>query len=160
MYNSFKTNELIEAVLFNTHKVKSYINYRILLWKIRRTTPDYNTLNTIYDFIDQLNFAYFHCLNDDNLLFINDSRTKKSDDRSLVYKDDSVKIVIKLKQNDTITLHITRTMGYSQTSITFTNGQVQLNNKLEEQLFINCTNLIMNELYRMVKKYRKFGRIR
>lgn len=160
MYSSFKSNELIEAVLFNKHKIKSYINYRILLWKIRKTTPDYNTLNTIYDFIDQLNFAYFHCLNNDNYLFINDSRTKKSDDRSLIYRDNSVKIVIKLKQNDMITLHIERTMGYSQTSITFSNGQVQLANKLDEQLFINCTNLIMNELYRMIKKYRKFGRIR
>lgn len=160
MYNSFKTNELIESVLYSKNSIKSYFKYRVLLWKIRKSTPDYNTLNTIYDFIDQLNFAYFHCLDDDNRLFINDSRTKKSDDRSLIYKDDSVRIILKLKQEDIITLHIERTMGYKQTSITFSNGQVQLSNVLEEQLFINCTNLIMNELYRMIKKYRKFGRIR
>lgn len=160
--NNFKINELIEVVLYDKKRIKSYFKYRILLWKIRRSTPDYSTLETIYDFIDQLNFAFFHCLNDDNHLFIADSRKSsknKADDRSLLYKDNSVKILLKLKPNNTITLHIERSMGYPSTSITFSNGQVQLNNKLEEQLFINCTNLIMNELYRMIKKYRRFGRI-
>ena len=167
MYKSFKSNELIEAVLFNKHRIKSYIKYRILLWKIRKTTPDYNTLNTIYDFIDQLNFAYFHCITNDDHLFINDSRadsrdkkSKKSNNRSLMYIDNSVKITIELKQNDMITLHIERTMGYPKTSFTFANGDSsQLENVIDEQLFINCTNLIMNELYRMIKKYRRFGRI-
>lgn len=156
----FKSNELIEAVLYNENKIKSYINYRILLWKIKRSTPDYNTFLTIYDFIDQLNFAYFHNLDESNSLFIYETNSKKENrDKSLIYKDSNVKIVLFLKPNNTITLHITRNMGYKQTSITFSNGEVNLQNKLEEQLFINCTNLIMNELYRMVKKYRDFGRI-
>lgn len=155
----FETNELIEAVLYNDNKITSFFKYLILLRKIKKSTPDYNTLLTIYDFIDQLNFAYFHCLNDNNRLFINDSRKNKKDPtRSLIYKDDTVKIVLFLKEYNMITVHIERAMGYPQTSFTFSSSKIDIDNKLEEQLFINCTNLIMNELYRLVKKYRKFGR--
>lgn len=163
MYN-FKTNELIEAVLYSKRKISSWIKYRRLLWKIRRSTPDYKTLLVIYEFIDQLNFAYFHSLTDTDHLFINDSRKNKKDEysKSLMYKDKSngIELTVYLKEYNSITLHIKRNMGYMQTSITFADGQLELNNPLEEQLFINCTNLIMNELYRMIKKYRKFGRLK
>lgn len=155
----FNSNELIEAVLYNEHKIKSYFKYRLLLHKIKKLNPDYNTLEIIYEFIEQLNFAYFHCLNNDNKLFIADSRKRNQlyNEKSLMYKDETVSILLKLKPENTITLHIKRTMGYSETSITFTNGEITLDNKLEEQLFINCTNLIMNEVYRLIKKYRYFG---
>lgn len=161
MYN-FKTNELIEAVLYNKHKITSWFKYRRLLWKIKKTTPDYKTLLVIYEFIDQLNFAYFHSLTDSDYLFIGDSRKNKEYIKSLMYKDknNGIEITLFLKEYNTITLHIKRAMGYMQTSITFSDGQIELNNLLEEQLFINCTNLIMNELYRMIKKYRKFGRLK
>ena len=159
MYNNFESNELIEAVLYNKHRIRSYISYRILLYKIKRSTPNYNMLNTIYNFIDQLNFAYFHCLTDDDLLFILDNRNKNNKNRSLVYKDGNTEIVFYLKPDNIITLKVRRKMGYKETSYTFKDSESNfLNNKLEEQLFINCTNLLMNELYRMVKKYRKFAR--
>lgn len=160
MYN-FKTNELIEAVLYNKRNVKSYIKYRLLLRKIKKLNPDYNVLEVIYDFMDQLNFAYFHCLNNENKLFIGDSRKRNqlNNEKSLLYRDENVNIMIRLKPENTLNLTIKRSMGYTETSITFSNGEVQLENKLEEQLFINCTNLIMNELYKIIKRYRYFGRL-
>lgn len=161
MYD-FRHNELIDAVLYSKHRIRSWFNYRRLLRKIKKSTPDYKMLITIYEFIDQLNFAYFHVLSDTDHLFIRDSRKSKKDEsvKSLLYKDTGVEIILFLKEYSTITLHIKRGMGYAQTSITFSDGQAVLNNELEEQLFINCTNLIMNELYRMIKKYRKFGRLK
>lgn len=161
MYN-FKTNELIEAVLYDKHKIKSYFRYKRLLRKIKKLNPDYNALETIYDFIDQLNFSYFHCLTSDNKLFIGDSRKRNQlhNEKSLMYRDETVSILLKLKPDNIINLTIKRSMGYTETSITFPNGEIQLENKLEEQLFINCTNLIMNELYNIIKKYRYFGRIK
>lgn len=161
MYN-FKSNDLIDAVLYDKHKVKSYIKYRLLLFKIRKLNPDYRTLEIIYDFMDQLNFAYFHCLNNENKLFIGDSRRRnqKNTEKSLMYKDSTVTIILRLKPNDIINLEFKRYMGYPETNITFHNGEITLENKLEEQLFINCTNLIMNELYIIIKKYRKFGRLK
>lgn len=167
MYN-FKTNDLIEAVLYNKNRIKSFINYLKLLYKIRRISPDYATLEIIYEFIDQLNFAYFYCLDDSNKLFIKDSRkdskNKKDNDdkfkRSLIYKDRSTTITLTLIPNNIISLEIERLMGYKKTSITFEDEQAVLNNKLEEQLFINCTNVIMDELYNTVKKYRHFRRLR
>lgn len=162
MYN-FKANDLIEAVLYSKNKIKSFINYIKLLYKIKRISPDYATLEVIYEFIDQLNFAYFYCLDDTNRLFIKDSRKNykdKSNNKALMYKDNSVTITLTLIQDNAITLDIERHMGYKHTSITFENGQPSINNKLEEQLFINCTNVIMDELYRTVKKYRHFRRLR
>lgn len=155
-------NEFMEVLLYDKHRIRSYIKYRLLLYKIKRSVPDYNTLCNIYDFLDKLNYAYFHCINAIDRLFIGDSRNTRSNkihNKSLIYKDDNVKILFILKEDDIITLHIERHMGYTSTSITFKNGEVKLKNKLEEQLFINCTNLLMNELYRIIKKYRRFGRI-
>ena len=80
MYN-FTSNQLIEAVLYDKHKIRSYINYLKLLRKLKKISPDYNTLEVIYEFIDQLNFAYFYCLDDTNRLFIKNSR-KDSRDKS------------------------------------------------------------------------------
>lgn len=160
----FNSNELIEAVLYSDTKIKSFINYIKLLRKIKKISPDYKTLETIYEFIDQLNYAYFYCLDDTNHLFIKESRKKnnKPEYKSLIYKDHSVTMSLILKSDDYITLDIERHMGYKQTSITFKNREAgqHINTKLEQQLFINCTNLIMNELYKTVKKYRKFGRIK
>lgn len=161
MMNEFKTiNKLMEAVLYSDNRIKSYINYRILLYNIKRSTPSYDNLLEIYDFILFLNFAYFHCLTDEDHLFIADSRKgkDKNNEKSLIYKDQYVKIVLKLKPGNIITLHIDRAMGYPNTSITFEDGKAKINDVIEQQLFINCTNLIMNELYRMIKKYRKYGR--
>lgn len=161
MYN-FTSNNLIEAVLFSKSKIKSYINYRILLYKIKRVAPSYEVLLEIYNFIDQLNFAYFYCLDDSNKLFIKDSRKEnvKNNNKSLLYKDNSVTITITLEPDEYISLHIKRYMGYKETKIKFKNGEVVLNNRLEEQLFINCTDIIMDELYKIVKKYRYFRKER
>ena len=135
-----------------------------MIHKLKKLSPDYRTLEIIYEFIEQLNFAYFYCLDDDNHLFIGDSRKgkNKSDDKSLIYKDNSVNILLKLQPNDIITIDIERYMGYKKTSITFKNGEAGdfINNKLEEQLFINCTDLIMDALCKTIKKYRKFRRIK
>ena len=161
MYN-FKMNDLIEAVLYNKNRFKSYIRYRKLLYKIKRITPDYSTLETIYEFIDQLNFAYFYCLDDTNKLFIKNSRKDKNDNtkKALIYKDNSVNITLGLNDNEVISLEIERHMGYKKTSIEFKNGEAVINNDLEAQLFINCTNIIMDELYKTIKKYRYYRRIR
>lgn len=162
MYN-FKTNDLIEVVLYDKNKIKSYIKYLKLLYKIKRISPDYSTLEIIYEFIDQLNFAYFYCLDDSNKLFIKNSRKDskdKSNKKALLYKTNNVTITLTLNHYDAITLDIERHMGYKQTSITFENGQPAIDNKLEEQLFINCTNIIMDELYNTVRKYRHFRRIK
>ena len=161
MYN-FKSNELIDAVLYNKNKFKSYIRYIKLLYKIKRISPDYTTLETIYEFIDQLNFAYFYCLDDTNKLFIKNSRKDKDDNtkKALIYKDTNVTITLGLNPNEMISLEIERHMGYKKTSIEFKNGQAIINNELEAQLFINCTNIIMDELYKTIKKYRNFRRKR
>lgn len=161
MYN-FKTNDLIEVVLYNKNKIKSYINYRKLLYKIKRISPDYHTLETIYEFIDQLNFAYFYCLDDSNKLFIKNSRRNKDDNtkKALIYKDNSVTLTIGLDPGEVIKIEIERHMGYKQTSIEFKNGQAIIDNDLEAQLFINCTNIIMDELYNIIKKYRYYRRTR
>lgn len=158
----FKTNDLIESVLYNKHKIKSYFKYRKLIHRLKKLSPDYNTLEIIYDFIDQLNFAYFYCLNEDNTLFIANSRKGKNKlgEKSLMYKNSDVKILIKLQADDIITMDISRNMGYSNTTISFKNGEAAINNKLEEQLFINCTDLIMDSLCKIIKKYRKFRRIK
>ncbi len=158
--NIEKNNRFIDAVLYNDNKIKSFINYIILLRDIRKSSPSYSNLLEIYDFIIFLNFTYFHCLNDSNHLFIAESRKgkDKNQEKSLIYKDENVKMILKLKPKNIITLHISRNMGYTDTSITFEDGNAELTSKIQEQLFINCTNLIMNELYRMVKKYRKYGR--
>ena len=163
MYN-FNTNDLIEAVLYNDNKIKSFIKYKRLLHKLKRLSPDYNTLEIIYEFIDQLNFAYFYCLNEDDHLFIGSSRKdkKKIEEKSLIYKDKSVTILIKLEADQNITIDIDRYMGYKKTSISFTNGDASgiINNKLEEQLFINCTDLIMDALIKTIRKYRRFRKIK
>lgn len=160
--NKYTPNELIEAVLYDKHRIKSYINYLKVLWKIKRSTPDYNELLLIYDFLEQLNFAYFHCLDKDNHLFIynsSDTDKKKKDNKALHYKDDSVDIIIYLKPDNIITIVVKRKMGFKETHITFSDGNAKINNELEEQLFINCIHLIMDELYQMIRKYRKFGRM-
>jgi hypothetical protein len=161
---TFKTNELIEVVLYSDRKIKSYIKYLKLIRKLRKISPDYNTLEVIYEFMDQLNFAYFYCLDDDNHLFIGGSRKdkKKTNEKSLMYKDGSVTMLIILEENETITIDISRYMGYKHTSISFRSGQTEglINNKLEEQLFINCTDLIMDALIKTIKRYRKFRRIK
>ena len=162
MNYEFKRNILIDTVLYNDteNKIKSYIYYSKMLFNLKRSTPSYDNLIEIYDVILFLNFAYFHCLTDEDHLFIAESRKGKSNiqDKSLIYKDDTVKILLKLKPGNMITLHIDRVMGYPNTSITFEDGNAVINDIIEQQLFINCTNMIMNELYRMIKKYRRFGR--
>lgn len=161
MYN-LKTNDLIECVLFSKNKIRSYIKYRKILYKIKRITPDYYILNTIYEFIDQLNFAFFYCLDDTNRLFIKNSRKDRDDNtkKALIYKDNSVTLTIGLDPNEFIRIEIERHMGYKKTSIEFKNGQAVINNDLEAQLFINCTDIIMDELYKIVKKYRHYRRTR
>lgn len=161
MYN-FKTNDLIEPILYNKNKIRSFIKYLKLLYKIKRISPDYNTLETIYEFIDQLNFAFFYCLDESNRLFIKNSRKDKDDNtkKALIYKDNSVTITLGLNPNEVISLEIERHMGYKKTGIEFKNGQAVINNDLEAQLFINCTNIIMDELYKTVKKYRHYRRSR
>lgn len=161
MYD-FKTNDLIEVVLYNKNKIRSYIKYRKLLRKIKKISPDYTTLETIYEFIDQLNFAFFYCLDDTNKLFIKNSRKDKNDStkKALMYKDSNVTITLGLNPNEVINLEIERHMGYKRTSIEFKNGQAVINNDLEAQLFINCTNIIMDELYKTIKKYRYYRRTR
>lgn len=161
MYD-FKINDLIESVLYNKDRIRSYIKYRKLLYKIKRISPDYKTLETIYEFLDQLNFAYFYCLDDSNKLFIKNSRRDKDDNtkKALIYKDNSVTLTLGLDPNETIRIEIERHMGYKKTSIAFQNGQAVINNDLEAQLFINCTNIIMDELYKIVKKYRYYRRTR
>lgn len=163
MYSDFNTNDLIEVILYDKHKVRSYIKYKKLIHTLKKITPDYNTLEIIYNFIDQLNFAYFYCLDGDNHLFIGDSRKNKNktNEKSLIYKDNSVTILIKLKPDDIISIDIERYMGYKKTCIDFKNNESNIiNNKLEEQLFINCTDLIMDSLCKTIKKYRKFRRIK
>lgn len=160
----FETNELIEAVLYDKNRIKSFINYIRLIRKLKKLNPDYNTFEIIYQFMDQLNFAYFYCLDDDNHLFIGNSRKDKKnpDEKSLVYKDNSVKILIILQEDENITIDIERYMGYKKTVISFKNGDASnlINNKLDEQLFINCTDLIMDALCKTIKRYRKFRRIK
>ena len=53
-------------------------------------------------------------------------------------------------------------MGYKETIFTFKDGGagLHIDNELEEQLFINCTNLLMDELYKTIKKYRRFRRLK
>ena len=34
--NTFNSNELIESILYDKNRIKSYIKYRQVLWKIKK----------------------------------------------------------------------------------------------------------------------------
>ena len=141
------------------YDLKSYLELRKLIKQLKKTSPDYDMLMSIYEFIRLLEDIYMYSSSDTtHNLFSGTLPTNNYDGGAFIYKEEYFNIKFLLRNQDrSINIETERQMKLKKekNKISFRDGEAEINNKYEEEYFQFIIACIMNALIDLIKYYYK-----
>ena len=141
------------------HYLPSYIELRKLLKMIKKTSPSFNMMMEIYNFIKLLESIYMYGNDDNHFLF--SATVPKGYDAAMIYVEGNFEIKFVLRRTldiDEINIQTRRTTRSSNNitkNISFVEGDDVINNKEDEQWFLFIIACLMNGVAELVTYYYK-----
>ena len=157
-------NEYIKPIIMRKHKfdIKAWIAYKKLIRQCKKTSPSFNQLCDIAEFIDILRESYMYGNNDNFHLFLGTlpKGYNKKNACSMFYTDkDNFSIgFILLKNSREINIEIER-KGQSIKSdkefISFVDGEYKFKNIYDQEKFLFITACLMDGVSELITYYFK-----
>ena len=140
------------------HYLPSYIELRKLLKMIKKTSPSFNMMMEIYNFIRLLEEIYMYGNDPSHNLF--SARVPKGYDAAMIYAENNFEIKFVLGKsidNDNEiniqTRRTTRSSGERTKSLKFNEGENIIHSKEDEQFFLFIISCLMNGVAELVTYY-------
>ena len=151
-----KINMFIKPIFDKKYKhyLPSYIELKSLLKKIKKTSPSFDMMIEIYEFIKLLERVYLYGNSENHYLF--SATVPKGYDASMIYKENNFEICYLLKKNGkeiNIQTKGTTRNGINKNYISFHEGDNVINNKVDEQSFLFIVACLMNGLSELITYY-------
>ena len=158
MGKEMRMNVFIEPILNKKKKfhLSSYIQLRLLIKKLRKSSPDFNTMLEIYDFLILLNKLYMYCNYGNHNLF--SCTTGKQFDAAFVYEQDNFSIKFGLvKESRQINILIERRFvgQREKEQISFYEGEDIIKDKYDEEKFLFIISCLTNGVIDLLKYFYK-----
>ena len=142
------------------HYLPSYIELKRLLRMIKKTSPDFNMMMEIYNFIKLLEEIYMYGNDSSHNLF--SARVPKGYDAAMIYAENNFEIKFVLGKsidNDNEiniqTRRTTRSSGERTKSLKFNEGENIIHSKEDEQSLLFIISCLMNGLIELMMYYYK-----
>lgn len=140
------------------HYLPSYIELKRLLRMIKKTSPDFNMMMEIYNFIKLLEDIYMYGNDPSHNLF--SATVPKNYDAAMIYAEDNFEITFVLgrsiNNNNTIniqTRRATRSSGKITKDLKFNEGENIIHSKEDEQSLLFIISCLMNGVAELVTYY-------
>lgn len=140
------------------HYLPSYIELKRLLRMIKKTSPDFNMMMEIYNFIKLLEEIYMYGNDSSHNLF--SARVPKGYDAAMIYAENNFEIKFVLGKsidNDNEiniqTRRTTRSSGERTKSLKFNEGENIIHSKEDEQSLLFIISCLMNGVAELVTYY-------
>lgn len=155
--NKEEVNIFIRPIFDKKHKhcLTSYIELKKLLRMIKKTSPDFNMMMEIYNFIRLLEDVYMYGNDPSHNLF--SATVPKGYDAAMIYAENNfeIKFVIGRTINNDNEINIqtrrtTRSSGEKTKSLKFNEGDDILNNIEDEQFFLFIVSCLMSGVAELV----------
>lgn len=137
------------------HYLPSYIELKRLLRMIKKTSPDFNMMMEIYNFIKLLEDVYMYGNDPSHNLF--SATVPKGYDAAMIYAENNfeIKFVIGRTINNDNEINIqtrrtTRSSGEKTKSLKFNEGDDIINNIEDEQFFLFIVSCLMSGVAELV----------
>ena len=137
------------------HYLPSYIELKRLLRMIKKTSPDFNMMMEIYNFIKLLEDVYMYGNDPSHNLF--SATVPKGYDAAMIYAENNfeIKFVLGKSINNDNEINIqtrrtTRSSGEKTKSLKFNEGDDIINNIEDEQFFLFIVSCLMNGVAELV----------
>lgn len=158
------SNEYIKPIIMRKRKfdIKAWIAYRKLIKKCKKTSPSFNQMCDIAEFLEILRESYMYGNNDNFHLFT--GTLPKGYTRlnacSMFYKEkDNFSIgFVLLKDTRTINIEIDRrgqTIKSDKEHISFVDGQYQFKSIYDQEKFLFITSCLMSGVCELITYYFK-----
>lgn len=154
-----KVNIFIKPIFDKKHKhdLHSYIELKRLLKKLKKTSPSFDMMMEMYDFIKLLENIYMYGNNENHYLF--SATIPKGYDAAMIYVESNFEIKFVLKENDKEiniqTRRTTRSSNNNTNTIRFCEGDNVINDIYDEQSFLFIIACLMNGLSELIMYYYK-----
>ena len=137
------------------HYLPSYIELKRLLRMIKKTSPDFNMMMEIYNFIKLLEDVYMYGNDPSHNLF--SATVPKGYNAAMIYAENNfeIKFVLGKSINNDNEINIqtrrtTRSSGEKTKSLKFNEGDDIINNIEDEQFFLFIVSCLMNGVAELV----------
>lgn len=137
------------------HYLPSYIELKRLLRMIKKTSPDFNMMMEIYNFIKLLEDVYMYGNDPSHNLF--SATVPKGYDAAMIYAENNfeIKFVLGKSINNDNEINIqtrrtTRSSGEKTKSLKFNEGDDIINNIEDEQFFLFIVSCLMSGVAELV----------
>ena len=137
------------------HYLPSYIELKRLLRMIKKTSPDFNMMMEIYNFIKLLENVYMYGNDPSHNLF--SATVPKGYDAAMIYAENNfeIKFVLGKSINNDNEINIqtrrtTRSSGEKTKSLKFNEGDDIINNIEDEQFFLFIVSCLMSGVAELV----------
>ena len=157
--NSDYLNPFIEPI-FNKKKksIIGYIKMKMLVRRLKKTSPSFDMMIDIYDFLILLDKLYLYNNNNHHKLF--SATFPGGYDAAIIYKEEWFTIKYILRKSDRmIGINIEKTCNNKggardkKETIQFIEGQAEINNKYDEEKFLFIISCLMNGLCELIEYY-------
>lgn len=159
------TNEYIKPIIMKKHKfdIKAWIAYKKLIRKCKKTSPSFNQMCEIAQFIELLRESYMYSNTDNFHLFIGTlpKGHTRLDACSMFYKEKdsgfSIGFIL-LKNTREINIEINRTgqnIKSEKEIISFVDGQYQFKSVYDQEKFLFITSCLMDGVCELITYYFK-----
>ena len=135
------------------HHFKSYIELRRLIKNINKTSPSFDMMIEIHEFLKIIRNVYMYADYENHNLFL--AEIPKNYDAAMIYKESNfaIKYVLK-KKSKLIMIEITRnTIKEDKEIISFCEGDDIIKNVYDEQKFLFIISCLMNSVVNLMKYY-------
>lgn len=160
------TNKYIEPILMKKkkHDFKAWLKLRKIIKIINKTSPSFYEMLEIYEFLSFIKDCYMYSNNDKFHLFVGAVDAKVKNAVAMIYQETHFEIKFLLIQSSStsdprnqISIGITR-IGRNKKefeTITFYDGEFQIENKYQEEKMLFITSCLMNGLKELIIFYYK-----
>ena len=148
MKEEFKINMFIEPILNKKkkHHLSSYIQLRRLIRKLNKTSPSFDMMLEMHEFIKLLERLYMY------------ATIPKGYSAAMIYKEDNFEIKYVLRENDKLIAIecITKSQNTKHSrKVQFHEGDNIIKDKYDEELFLFIISCLMNGLIELMMYYYK-----
>lgn len=151
-------NMFIKPIFDKKHKyhLSSYLELRSVLRNIKKTSPSFDMMMEMYEFIKLIEEIYMYGNNEGHYLF--SAIVPKGYDAAMIYKENNFDIKYVLRRSDKhISIKITRASRNNKADefISFNEGDNVIKNIIDEQKFLFIVACLMNGLSELIVYYYK-----
>lgn len=158
MKEEFKINMFIEPILNKKKKyhLGSYIQLKRLIRKLNKTSPSFDMMLEMHEFIKLLERLYMY--GNDNNHYLFSATIPKGYSAAMIYKEDNFEIKYVLRENDKLIAIecITKSQNTKHSrKVQFHEGDNIIKDKYDEELFLFIISCLMNGLIELMTYYYK-----